>query len=69
MYYIEHRNVKPCPFCGSNAVVTDLVGGYKLGAAMCADCGATSGNVSTGYDESDNAEWRNNAIDVWNTRK
>lgn len=60
--------VKPCPFCGHPRVLYRLTDGYKWGAAMCGQCGATACEVRTGYNQSDDAPWHARALEEWNTR-
>ena len=64
--------LKPCPFCGwhgdSLDFIADASQGYKWGSGYCPECGATSGEVRTGYDTSENAEWHEEAIAAWNRR-
>lgn len=61
--------LKPCPFCGETCAATQIDGnqGDKWGGVVCG-CGAQGPEVRTGYDDSADAEWRQSAIEQWNTR-
>ena len=77
------KELKPCPFCGSNSVTVQFVsppyflekfrGRYI--AAGCNDCGAATrlfcGNFRTGSkipNERDERTAKENAIEAWNRR-
>lgn len=61
--------ILPCPFCGSTdlAFIADERLGGKWGYGEC-QCGIQTGDVRTGYDNSDNAPWHQDIINEWNTR-
>jgi Lar family restriction alleviation protein len=60
----------PCPFCGENEVVTEMdhEQGTKWGYAICQYCCARGPETRTGYDASNDAPWRHEAIKLWNSR-
>lgn len=60
----------PCPFCGGTyGAIFVMTQGNKWGQVECGECGASGPDVRTDYDDSDNAEWHENAIQEWNKRK
>ena len=62
--------LKPCAWCRSKRKPWYKYGtnSCKWGAAVCSDCGAQAPEVRTGYDESENAPWHEDADREWNTR-
>lgn len=65
------EELQPCPFCG-HAVTEETIchknvdDSSKWGAVYCPECGATAGEVRTGY--LDWPAWKNSALQEWNTR-
>lgn len=59
-------NIKPCPFCGGEAVLSNnkVVGGYDYSFVQCKKCGIHTKDyrVSTDYCSSERA------INDWNRR-
>ena len=47
-----------CPICGADNMCTD---GFKWGRAYCNSCGCAGPEVRTGYEESLDAPWREEA--------
>lgn len=56
----------PCPFCGSSVINFDN-DNRKWGYVEC-ECGARGPEIRTGYDLSDQAKWRMEAVEKWNKR-
>ena len=65
---MNRQEAKPCPFCGSENIGTafDYEQGMKWGTAVCLSCGVKGPEVRTGYDKSEDAGWRTDAIDERN---
>ena len=59
-----------CPFCGRTGASTEIDSGQgsKWESAFCVHCGARGPDVRTGYDQSPDAHWRQEAIAAWNRR-
>ena len=59
-----------CPICGADNMCTDFTDGFKWGRAYCNSCGCGGPEVRTGYDESLDVPWREEArkqiVDVVN---
>lgn len=59
-----------CPFCAGTSVATHLdeAQGTKWGFAACGECAARGPEVRTGYDCSEQAPWRAQALAEWASR-
>ena len=68
---MKEKSIKPCPWCKETKVQTeiDTTQGYKYGYAFCCFCFAHGPEVRSDYNESENAPWREKAIERWNERK
>lgn len=50
-----------CPICGADSLSTDFTDGFKWGRAYCNSCDCGGPEVRTGYEESLDAPWREEA--------
>ena len=50
-----------CPICGADNMCTDFTDGFKWGRAYCNSCDCGGPEVRTGYEESLDAPWREEA--------
>ena len=66
----ETQTPLPCPFCGEvpGSFYMDQDQGYKWGGVECCSCRAHGPEVRTGYDQSPDAAWHQEAIERWNHR-
>lgn len=58
---MSNQSNYPCPICGADSLSTDFTDGFKWGRAYCNSCDCGGPEVRTGYEESLDAPWREEA--------
>ncbi len=58
---MSNQSNYPCPICGADNMRTDFTDGFKWGRAYCNSCDCGGPEVHTGYEESLDAPWREEA--------
>ena len=58
---MSNQSNYPCPICGADNMRTDFTDGFKWGRAYCNSCDCGGPEVRTGYEESFDAPWREEA--------
>ena len=58
---MSNQSEYKCPICGADSLSTDFTDGFKWGRAYCNSCDCGGPEVRTGYEESLDAPWREEA--------
>ena len=58
---MNNQSEYKCPICGADNMCTDFTDGFKWGRAYCNSCDCGGPEVRTGYEESLDAPWREEA--------